>query len=195
MACCSYPQPLPVGRKLPTTRTACCSPAFALQDSEHKVYYHYLVQDTPGEALQRTPLGAAQAGRRFSWFILRTDGAQCKLCFRRRWVVKHNSVAPRLPHVQVKVTVAVIGTATCATCSCYAISFHIRAGYGDSTDLAGDRRLVLDYIEDSCCAYLQQARHAAFLGRQQPARQCRVNGPTATPCAPEENLSQSHLSQ
>lgn len=31
------------------------------------------------------------------------------------------------------------------------------SGYGDSTDLEGDRRLVLDYIEDSSCAYLQQA--------------------------------------
>ena len=54
-------------------------------------------------------------------------------------MVKHNSVAPRLPHVQVKVTVAVIGTATCATCSCY-VSTFVQAG--DSTDLAGDRRLV-----------------------------------------------------
>lgn len=32
----------------------------------------------------------------------------------------------------------------------------MRAGYGDSTDLAGDRAAVLNYIQDCAAAYLAQ---------------------------------------
>ncbi|PRW59161.1 septin GTPase [Chlorella sorokiniana] len=66
-----------------------------LQDSEHKVYYHYLVQDTPG--------------------------------------------------------------------------------YGDSTDLAGDRRLVLDYIDVSSSTYLLQAsRLPSFFIETDPERRAAM---------------------
>lgn len=42
------------------------------------------------------------------------------------------------------------------------------AGYGDSVDLAADRRLILDHIQDCSCGYLEQARrptHCAGVAR------------------------------
>lgn len=40
---------VPAHAPLPSYQCA-CSWSPSLQDSEHKVYYHYLVQDTPGGA-------------------------------------------------------------------------------------------------------------------------------------------------
>ena len=98
-------------------------PSPRLQDSENKIYFHYLIQDTPG--------GFGAVGCSGAPLNPRSLRAAFPAC------------CPTLPAPRRTLPTP---------------PALLAAGYGDSTNLAGDRRAVLDYVEDCCCAYLHQVR-------------------------------------